>query len=145
MTDTYTPEEQAAGRIKIAMRRLAERYPFHVRVLEQFQIGCWPGVPTVGVTVIEGRLFLVHNPEFVLSIPLEELTGVLLHEVHHVLLGHLLADPKCFPDEWARTVAEETTVNEFVREPLPEGVIRLEDFPQLPPLESTEKRYQRLR
>jgi hypothetical protein len=46
-------------------------------------------------------------------------SGVLLHEVHHVVFGHVVADPDDFPDRWARIVAEEVTVNEFVTEPLP--------------------------
>jgi hypothetical protein len=65
--------------------------------------------------------------------------------VHHVVLGHVTADPADFPDEWARAVAEEVTVNEFVREPLPKGAITLAHFPRLPPLESTGRRYDRLR
>jgi hypothetical protein len=81
----------------------------------------------------------------VLSTPARELGGVLLHEVHHVVLGHLTADPEAFADRWARTVAEEVTVNEFVKEALPEGGITLDLFPQLPPLESTAQRYERLK
>ena len=45
---------------------------------------------------------------------------------------------------WARTVAEEITVNEFVKEPLPDGAIILGTFPDLPPMESTDQRYHRL-
>jgi hypothetical protein len=99
----------------------------------------------MGVTVLGNDLILYFNPAFVLGISADELGGVLLHEVHHVVLGHVQADPADFPDDWARTVAEEVTVNEFVREPLPSGVITLDLFPKLPPMESTRQRYDRLR
>jgi predicted metal-dependent peptidase len=99
----------------------------------------------MGVTMDGEDLVLLQNPAFVLGTPDDELIGVLLHEVHHVVLGHLVADSADYPDTWARTVAEEVTVNEYIRELLPAEAIMLESFPQLPPLESTDRRYQRLR
>jgi hypothetical protein len=98
------------------------------------------GVTTGG----NGSVLLLFNPDFVLSLPAAELGGVLLHEVHHVVLDHLLADPADYPDRWARTVAEEVTVNEFVKEALPAGGIHLSLFPGLPEMESTDERYRRL-
>ena len=99
----------------------------------------------MGVTVSAEQILLLFNPSFVLRISADELGGTVLHEVHHVLLGHLAADPAEFEDEWARTVAEEITVNEFIREALPDGVITLANFPMLPPMESTKQRYNRLK
>jgi predicted metal-dependent peptidase len=145
MTQVYSPAQQAEGKIKLTMARLAGRYVFHARVLEQFKVRAISGVETMGVTVAGRNVLLLHNPEFVLGTPADELVGVLLHEVHHIILGHLLADPNDFPDEWARTVAEELSANEYVKEPLPEGVIELRQFPGLPPLESTRERYERLK
>ena len=71
--------------------------------------------------------------------------GVLLHEVHHVVFGHVFADPVDYPDRWARTIAEEVTVNEFIKESLPDGVILLKDFPSLSPMQSTDDRYEILK
>jgi predicted metal-dependent peptidase len=88
---------------------------------------------------------LYFNPEFVLSLPRDELGGVLLHEVHHVALGHLTIDRSNYPDAWALTVALEISVNEFVKEPLPGQPITLQRFPMLPPMESSDQRYQRLK
>jgi hypothetical protein len=79
-----------------------------------------------------------------MSIKLDELVGVLVHEIHHVLLGHILTDPRAYPDRWALVMAQEVTVNEFVAEPLPATPILLRHFPNLPPMESTPARYQRL-
>ena len=82
------------------------------------------------------RLYI--GPDFVLDRSPDELRGVLLHEVHHVLFKHLQSDPSDFPDRWARQVAEEVTANEFITEPLPAGAILLSQFPELPPMESTD-------
>ena len=136
--------QQSEGRIDIAIQRLATKYPFHARILEQFSVLCSRTIDTMAVGLREKQLILLHNPEFVLELPMDQLTGVLLHEVHHVVFRHLLMQPDDYPDNWALIVAQEVTVNEFVMEPLPKGVITLELFPGLPPMESTERRYKRL-
>jgi predicted metal-dependent peptidase len=145
MSADYLDSTQSEGKVRVAARRLAGKYPFHAAVVEKFKLVSRPEVGTMGVTVADDAVLLLHCPEFVLATPADQLVGVLLHEVHHVVFGHLWADPEAFADEWARTVAEEVTVNEFVREPLPAGVITLARFPGLPPLESTGERYQRLK
>lgn len=143
--DGYAPAQQADGKIRLALDRLADRYAFHVALLQQFTIQPRPEVGTMGVALgANGKLLLLHNPEFILATRFDELTGVLLHEVHHVLFHHLATDRTDFPDEWARTVAEEVTCNEFIFESLPEGAITLAQFPALPSGESTAQRYQRL-
>src|SRR5688500_4767634 len=111
MTRATTPAQRAASKIDLGVQRLAARYPYHAAVLERFRVTPEPGVGTMGVTVEGEDLLLLYDLEFVLGLPADELGGVLLHEVHHVALGHVLVDPKGFPDEWARTVAEEVTVN----------------------------------
>jgi len=52
------------------------------------------------------------------------LLGILLHEVHHIVLGHL-AHPKFFDVEQRdlMLIAQETTANEHITEPLPTPVI----------------------
>ena len=129
----------------MSIRRLMRKYPFHAQILERFRLVSRPEVGTMGVTVSGDAILLLHNPSFVLSTPADQLIGVLVHETHHVLFRHILSDPADYPDRWARTVAEEVTANEFVKEPLPEGAIKLEQFPDLPPMESTDRRYERLR
>lgn len=145
MTTDYSDTQQAEGKIQVAINRLAADYPFHVKVLEQFKTMVRPEVNTMGVTVAGSDILLLHNPAFVLEISARELGGVLLHEVHHVVLEHVLADPEDYEDDWARVVAEEVTVNEFVKEPLPGEPIVLANFPDLPRLESTRRRYDRLK
>jgi predicted metal-dependent peptidase len=145
MTQSYPPDVRAAGRIRLAIRRLAYEFPFHAAILERLQLMARPEVGTMAVSVLGDDVFLMYHHEFILGITADELVGVLLHEIHHVLFGHVLIDPARYSDTWALTVSEEVTVNEFIRAPLPGDPIILDRFPGLPPLESTEERYRRLR
>jgi predicted metal-dependent peptidase len=145
VADGYNASQQAEGKIYLATERLMGRYPFHASILERCKVRPMPEVGTMGITVSAGEIVLLHNPAFILELRIDELGGVLLHEVHHVVLGHVLASPEDFPDQWARTVAEEVTANEFIHEPLPQGAMTLDRFPGLPPMESTAQRYNRLR
>lgn len=144
MEERHSSAERAEGKIRTAMVRLAGGYPFHAGVLERMRIEARREVGTMAVTASGDDVLLLHAPDFVLGVTADQLAGVLLHEVHHVLLGHILADPADYPDEWARTVAEEVTVNEFVGLPLPGEPITLARVRGLPPLESTAERYVRL-
>jgi predicted metal-dependent peptidase len=82
---------RAEGKIRLALDRLVEKYLFHAAVLNRFHPRARPEVGTMAVTVAGDAVMLAFNPEFVLAISIAELTGVLLHEAHHVLLGHVLA------------------------------------------------------
>jgi predicted metal-dependent peptidase len=144
MRNPYTPAHLAAGAVKSGILRLADTHPFHARILEQFRLVASPPVRTVGVTATRSEVLLLYNPDFVLRLPPDQLAGVLLHEVHHVLFSHIFINPADYPDRWALMVALEVTANEFIREPLPPGGILLEQFPTLPAMESSDERYRRL-
>ncbi len=144
MSTAYTRENLAEGRIRQATSRLLAKYPFHARVLERCRPLPSTSLDTMGVTATRSGVLLLFNPRFTLGLSADQLGGVLLHEVFHVVLGHLTLNPADYPDRWAFTVAMEVSVNEFVREPLPAGVIKREQYPMLPPMESTSERYRRL-
>jgi predicted metal-dependent peptidase len=144
MSNPYTAAHLAEGTIKRGILRLADKYPFHACVLEKFRLVASPPVQTMGVNASKSGITLLYNPEFVMGLPTRQLGAVLLHEVHHVVFGHITLDRRKYADLQALIIALEVTVNEFVREPLPPQAILLEQFPQLPPLESSEERYRRL-
>jgi predicted metal-dependent peptidase len=135
---------KAEGRIQVAKDRLLGKYPFHAALLDRILTTADASRPTMAVTVRDEEIVLLYGPAFVLKISLAEIVGVLLHELGHVIFGHLTMSSKEFPDKLALTVAQEVTVNEFVKEPLPPTPVTLDQFPQLPPGESTRQRYKRL-
>ena len=92
MNTPYTAEQLAEGTIRRGILRLTDRFPFHAKVLEQFQLAASDLVGTIGVRAPPSGVLLLHNPAFVLSLPVEQLDGVLLHEVLHVVFGHITID-----------------------------------------------------
>jgi predicted metal-dependent peptidase len=119
MANDYSPAQLAEGVIRRGIARLAAAYPFHACLLQQFRLVPAPEVNTMGVTAARDEVLLLFAPEFILSLPADQLGGALLHETHHVALGHLLLDPADYEDRWALTTATELSVNEFITEPLP--------------------------
>lgn len=143
MNAADTTAERAAGAMRLGLRRLLRDFPFHAALVGQAAVEADPALDTMAVTV-RGATLLLYSPAFACSCSLDELAGVLQHECNHVIFGHLMADPADYPDREARLIAEEITVNEWVRAPLPGRPILLADYPQLPPDEDTEARYARL-
>lgn len=137
--------QRAEGRVRLATERLMAKYPFHAAMLGRMRLTPDTKIDTMAVMMSGEEVLLLHNPAFVLGLPIAELGGVLLHEVHHVLFRHLVMDPKLFPDRAALIIAQEVTVNEWVREPLPGSPVLLKDYPGLPARESTQQRYDRLK
>ncbi|HEY7328621.1 MAG TPA: VWA-like domain-containing protein [Gemmataceae bacterium] len=137
--------QRAEGRIRLATDRLMAKYPFHAAVLGRMHPTPDTKIDTMAVMMSGEAVLLLHNPIFVLGLPITQLGGVLLHEVHHVLFRHLVMDPKLFPVRAALIIAQELTVNEWVHEPLPGSPVLLKDYPELPARESTQKRYDRLK
>jgi predicted metal-dependent peptidase len=139
-----TDVQQAEGKIRVAKERLARQYPFHVALFSRMRPIARPTITTMAVSTLGNEVLLLHNPWFVLDCAIDELGGLLLHELHHVLFHHLTMQPKDYPDAWALALAQEVTVNEYIVEPLPAGALKLEDFADLPTHESTSQRYARL-
>ena len=98
----------------------------------------------MGVTIEAGIIHLLFNSNFVADCSIAELATVLLHEIHHLLFGHIWMRAADFPDRQALVIAQETSANQFVQGPFPGQPILLADYPQLPPNEDTVTRYHRL-
>src|SRR5215211_2006400 len=107
------------------MAGFARRYPFHARFLASWTTEATDVVSTMGVTVRHARIKLLFSPSFVADCSFDELAGVLLHEVHHVLFEHVFLDASHFPDAHALLIATEVTANEHIRESLPGRPITL--------------------
>jgi predicted metal-dependent peptidase len=144
MKEEHMKIRQAEGRIRLAQERMATKYPFHIALFGRMHIVASPPVGTMAVQAEGDQLALLYSPDYMLRISIDELVGVLLHEVLHVLFGHLSMTAEDYPNQAALTIAQEVTVNEYIVEPLPGKPVLLKDYPMLPPGESTEERYRRL-
>ena len=112
----------------VADAQFLARYPYYAHVLAQIEPVFDPSVPAMGLSLHGvlgrgGRYYLHVNVDEMLREP-QFLRGILLHEVHHVVLGHL-AHPKFFQvtQRDLMLIAQETSANEFIDEPLPQPVL----------------------
>jgi hypothetical protein len=92
--------------------------------------------PDAGFQLLVNRKYFERYPQYC--------AGVLIHEIQHILLGHLTM-PKfhCVTRPQAMEIAMEISANEFVREPLPPNGVELRMFSQfgIKPGQSTMERY----
>ena len=125
---------------------LLEKYPYYAHVLAQLEPLHDPTVGTMGVSA-EGRRFYLHLDLDYVASNQAFLLGLMLHEVHHIVLGHL-THPRfhgaAHPD--LMELAMEMSANEYVAEPLPGRPVRYEQFRELEisRKQSTLERYERL-
>src|SRR4051794_8256034 len=91
-----------------------ERYPFYAAILGRMDPVADSSVKRMAVSLHGGRFYLHINVDAFLHEP-QFLLGVLLHEVHHLVLGHLshpkFADP-CEPEPME--LALEMSANEYI-------------------------------
>ncbi|MBN1674740.1 MAG: hypothetical protein JXR37_27090 [Kiritimatiellae bacterium] len=122
------------------------QYPYYAFVLAKLLPVVDPSVAVMGVSAHGPRFYLHVNPEFFTAHP-DCVKGVLLHEVHHLVLGHLtdlkfqgLAHPDLLE------LAMEMAANEYITVPLPGEPVRWEAFARfgLAANQSTIVRYERL-
>jgi predicted metal-dependent peptidase len=102
--------------------RFAERYPFYAAILAGLRVMEDPSVERMAVSLHSGSVYLHVNADAMASEP-QFVVGVLLHEIHHLALGHLgnptYAD---LDDQELAELALEMSANEFIEEPLPSPI-----------------------
>lgn len=123
------------------------RYPHYAYVLSQMTTFHDPTMEVMGVSYQRGQLFLHVNTDFFMRSP-QYLRGVLLHEVHHVVLGHLTRPAlRNVAHTHIMTIAMEISANEYINELLPGDPLTLDRFADkgILPGQSTRERYEILR
>lgn len=123
-----------------------DHYPAYTQVLGRLQPHFDRAVQVMAVSASGDGIRLHINPTFFQTRP-QFLRGVLLHEVHHVVLGHVThcgLQRVAFPD--LMELAMEMSANEFIHEPLPGTPVTWEAFSALGigAHQSTEERYELL-
>jgi predicted metal-dependent peptidase len=97
----------------------ARKYPYYAAVLARLTPVESPWVDVMAVEARGARVYLHVNVSFFIA-NLQYLWGVLLHEVHHVVLGHLTNPALRQAEDWAAMeLAMEIGANEYIRDPLP--------------------------
>lgn len=72
-------------------------------------------LPTLGLMVYSSRLTLFFNPEFTAQLTSDELTGLLVHEMLHVILNH---EHRCSSgqDVYLRNLAQDMVINSYLKD-----------------------------
>jgi predicted metal-dependent peptidase len=97
----------------------ARKYPYYAAVLARLVPVESPYVDVMAVEARGARVYLHVNVSFFIA-NLQYFWGVLLHEVHHVVLGHLTNPLLRTAEDWtAMELAMEISANEYIREALP--------------------------
>ncbi|MEO7108987.1 MAG: VWA-like domain-containing protein [Polyangiaceae bacterium] len=122
-----------------------DKYPYYAAILGKLSPVADPSVDRMAVSLHDGRFFLHVNVDAFLREP-QYLRGVLLHEVHHIVLGHL-SHPKFANanEPELMDLALEMSANEFIEEPLPNPILH-QAFAQIGirAKQSTVDRYEKL-
>lgn len=131
---------------QLARTGFYERYPGYVCLLAGLEVTEDPSVAAMAVSRVNDRFRLHINLGF-FQAKARFLPGVLLHEIHHLVLGHLTRPELhevAFPD--LMELAMEIAANEYIREPLPGAPPRWEEYRRfgLEAHQSTWERYERL-
>jgi len=73
------------------------------------------GIPTIALTVLSSRLTLFYNNEFTDKTDTDHLTGLMVHEMLHVIMNH---DHRAYTDEdiFLQNLAQDMTVNSYIAE-----------------------------
>ena len=109
-------------RALVAERTFLARYPYYAAVLARLDVVVDPTVSSMGVS-LHGRRFYLHvNVDYFTRAPMF-LRGILLHEVHHIVLGHL-TNPRLHDvtEHDLMEIAKEVSANEYIEEPLPDPI-----------------------
>src|ERR1700712_4594938 len=98
------------------------RYPYYAAILAKTSPVADPSVKRMAVSLHNARFFLHINVDSFLDEP-QYLRGILLHEVHHIVLGHLTHPKFENPTEpELMELAVEMSANEHIEEPLPNPI-----------------------
>lgn len=122
-----------------------DKYPYYAAILARLRPVADPSIDRMAVSLHDGKFFLHVNVDAFLREP-QFLRGVLLHEVHHVVLGHL-SHPKFAGAEEPdlMDLALEMSANEYIEEPLPNPIVHKAYAPiGIRAGQSTVDRYEKL-
>jgi predicted metal-dependent peptidase len=151
VAEQATPR-QGSFAARLSQSRFLAKYPYYAGVVARMEPVLTTAVPSMAVALRrmdkpDARVLLLMNPDYFAIYP-EYFSGVLLHEIRHVLCGHL-SDELFHRVSYRRAmeVAMEITANEGIDEPLPSDGFVIEAYSKfgVRPGQSTLERYVCLR
>jgi predicted metal-dependent peptidase len=101
------------SKLETTLQELWNRSRFASYFYQFVQVIPVTGLPTLALTLSGMRLSLLYNPEFINKLDIEELIGLLIHEMLHVVLNH---DHRGFSDEdpALQNLAQDMVINIYI-------------------------------
>jgi predicted metal-dependent peptidase len=130
----------AQEKVEAAGIQLIHTEPFFAAVLMQMRKQASKKTQIAASTIINGQMYMYYNPDDFDKRPVEEVRGILKHEVLHLILEHVFRREGRDPFEW--NIATDFAVNSFIKD-LPKDGLKAEDF-KLPTKNSAEWYHQHL-
>jgi predicted metal-dependent peptidase len=127
----------------VSLGAFLDHHPQFVHILARLDVRADPFVDVMAVSA-QGRGFRLHVNVAFFELHPEFLIGVLLHEIHHVILGHVTDRRFCLAEHpGLMQLAMEASANEHVVHPLPGRPVRWQELAciGLGPGQSTLERY----
>ncbi len=111
--------------VEKAVKNLLDNRPFYAYFFLDSKIEYDKyGVATAGATISAKGPTLIFNTKFIESLTPEELSGVVEHEVLHLLFDHVSMDRKLYNPQVAN-VAQDLSINQYIPI-LPKGCVTLD-------------------
>lgn len=126
---------------KVIVNLLTNQGVFYASLLTQMYRIETEKVPTLGVTIANGRIELFYNPKFLEGLTTTEARAVLEHECMHLVMEHIMRKDDRSHDQW--NIATDLAINQMI-DGLPKDCVNLDKFPadwKMPPKSAAEKYY----
>ncbi len=96
------------------LEQIWKRSRFTSYFYQSVHLSAESSIPTLALTIVQSRLTLFYNPEFIEELDDEEIIGLMVHEMMHVMMNH---DHRSRGDEDAvlQNTAQDMVVNNFIR------------------------------
>jgi len=119
----------SSAKLLEARKMLVDKFPWFAVPLQRMYTKINKSVPTAGVTVDKHyNVILIVNPDYAESLPVKQLSGVLAHEILHVVLNHIIRG-KSFENKGKFNAAADIALNQYIeKDYLPENALYPEIF-----------------
>lgn len=103
-------DETARQRLEESLTRLWQRSRFTSYFFQSVDLIEEPEIPTLALLIMKARLVLYYSGPFIRRLSSEEIIGLLVHEMMHVIMNH---DHRAFHDEdiYLQNLAQDMVIN----------------------------------
>jgi len=108
--------------LKLHAYRLLMDEPFFAALSRKIEKVATTAIPTAGVRVCPdtAQFEMVYNPEFLASLPEDQIRGVLKHEFYHLIFDHVTSRKPIGVNPMVWNIAADLAINSHIADELPE-------------------------